>query len=759
MKLKIITLFTIVISLITSCKTTKYVAENPQIIPAPTSEIIKKEVFLLSPKVAVTYADDFKEVAQYLSAYLADNFHTSYGQQTPKAKHKIEFLVDKNIENSEGYNLKITTKGITISAATAKGAFYAVQSLKQLLPVSFENHTFKSKKVAVRCLEINDAPQFKYRGMHLDVSRHFFPVSYIKKYIDYLAMLKMNTFHWHLTDDQGWRIEIKKYPKLQEIAAYRNQTLMGHYSDKPHQFDGQKYGGYYTQKEVKEIVKYAQDRQITIIPEIEMPGHSQAAIAAYPALGCTGKPVNVATKWGVFDNIYCPKDETFTFLENVLNEVMELFPSQYIHIGGDEAPKTNWKKCNFCQQLIKKEGLKDEHELQSYFIRRIEKYLNSKGRKIIGWDEILEGGLAPNATVMSWRGTEGAISAAQQKHNVILTPNSNCYFDHYQSTNANEPIAIGGFLPLKKVYDFNPIPKELSAAQQQYVLGAQANVWTEYMATPQKVDYMIFPRILAMSEVLWTGTAHKNYSDFLVRVENFQKRLKAKNIHYANHLYEIDGDLKKRYGQLQYVLTTALKNKTIRYTVNGSEPTIHSEMYTHPIPVNKSFTLKAAVFSETEKLGSVFTQQLNYHLAVGKKIDLSVAPNAAYNAGGKQALINSVLGSTTRYGDKEWLGFAGDDVTITIDLGKKTNIKNIKMRFFNAKGSWIYAPKQVDFVFDTATETQQINSDDLLVNVKVSKKISTQFIRIKLTNYGVIPDGKQGAGNKSWLFVDEIVVE
>ncbi|MDP5092104.1 MAG: beta-N-acetylhexosaminidase, partial [Polaribacter sp.] len=414
----------------------------------------------------------------------------------------------------------INKNQIKISAKSSKGAFYAVQSLLQLLPPKTT-----SKSIAIQCLEIKDEPKFVYRGMHLDVSRHFFSVDFIKKYLDLMAMLKMNTFHWHLTDDQGWRIEIKKYPKLQEIAAFRKETLIGHFSDEPQQFDGKKYGGFYTQEQIKEIVSYASERQITVIPEIEMPGHSQAAIAAYPELGCTGKQIEVATKWGVFEDIYCTNENTFKFLEDVIDEVIPLFPGKYIHIGGDEAPKTQWKNCIHCQNLIKKEGLKDEHELQSYFITRMEKYINSKGKLIIGWDEILEGGLAPNATVMSWRGIQGAIDAAKQKHTVVLTPNSHCYFDYYQSDNEAEPLAIGGFLPLEKVYDFNPIPDELSTDESKFVLGVQGNVWTEYLSTPEKVEYMVFPRAIALAEVVWSSSENKNYTDFIHRLEFFNKRL------------------------------------------------------------------------------------------------------------------------------------------------------------------------------------------------------------------------------------------
>jgi hexosaminidase len=506
---------------------------KPAIIPIPLAQNIQEGTFLINNETQLVYDADFKSVALFLKGYIENG--SKIRLKASEGTHKIAFIKDTTIQNTEGYQLKVSKQGISILASTPKGAFYAIQSLRQLLPVNFENNTYGHNEIAVQCIEIEDEPQFKYRGMHLDVGRHFFSVDFIKKYIDLMSMLKMNTFHWHLTEDQGWRIEIKKYPKLNTIAAYRNETLIGHYTDQPHQFDGKKYGGYYTQDQVKDIVSYATERQITVIPEIEMPGHSQAAISAYPSLGCTGEQIEVATKWGVFEDIYCPKESTFQFLEDVIDEVITLFPGKYIHIGGDEAPKKRWKNCKHCQQLIKKKGLKDEHGLQSYFIARMEKYINSKGKQIIGWDEILEGGLAPNATVMSWRGTSGAIIAAKQHHDVILTPGTHCYFDHYQSTNTNEPLAIGGFLPLEKVYSFNPIPEELTKEEAKYVLGAQGNVWTEYIPTAKKVEYMAYPRAIALSEVVWSAPKNKNYDDFKIRLINYQKRLDARNVKYANH--------------------------------------------------------------------------------------------------------------------------------------------------------------------------------------------------------------------------------
>lgn len=528
---KIIT-FVVFSSLLFNCKKVETPGVQAQIIPVPSKQTMVDGQFVLNSSTGVNYNETFKVSAEFLKSFIEDG--SSIKLQN---SNDISFIKDSTITNPEGYKLNITPGNIEIKANTDQGAFYAVQSLRQILPPEFENGSYKEDNVSIPCVSIEDEPHFKYRGMHLDVGRHMFPVAFIKKYIDAIAMLKMNTFHWHLTEDQGWRIEIKKYPKLQEVSAYRNETLIGHYGDDPIRYDGKRYGGYYTQEEIKDVVAYAQQRFVTIIPEIEMPGHSQAAIAAYPELGCTGNQFNVVTTWGVFDEIYCSKDETFNFLEDVLDEVMELFPSKYIHIGGDEAPKTRWKACKVCQQRIKDEGLKDEHELQSYFISRIEKYLNSKGRQIIGWDEILEGGLAPNATVMSWRGIDGAIEAAKQHHNVILTPGDYCYFDKYQSEDIDkEPLAIGGYLPLEKVYNFNPVPEALTPEESIYVLGAQANVWTEYILDSKQVEYMVFPRILAMSEVDWSYLNNKDYSNFELRVKYFFKRLDALDINYAKHI-------------------------------------------------------------------------------------------------------------------------------------------------------------------------------------------------------------------------------
>ena len=758
-KKKHIILFLVLICF--ACQENKQIVIEPQIIPAPNNLNITAGEFYLSSNTNLIYDAELEPAVAYWESLFTPVFVLNTGKA-----NTMRFVLDKSIKNPEAYILDVNTEEITIKASSPKGVFYAVQSLIQLLPPEFIKDGFKSEGINIQTLKIEDNPEFSYRGMHLDVSRHMYPVEFIKKYIDALAMLKMNTFHWHLTDDQGWRIEIKKYPKLQEVAAYRKETLIGHYSNQPHQFDGKKYGGYYTQEEVKDIVAYAQKRFITVIPEIEMPGHSQAAIAAYPELGCSGEQVEVATKWGVFEDIYCPKEETFKFLENVLDEVVALFPSEYIHIGGDEAPKTQWKNSSESQALIKSEGLKDEHELQNYFITRMEKYLNSKGKQIIGWDEILEGGLAPNATVMSWRGTNGAVEAAKSGHNVVMTPTSHCYFDYYQSDNDDEPTAIGGYLPLEKVYGFNPIPEELNSEETKYILGAQGNIWTEYMPTSEQAEYMAFPRILAMSEVVWTNAENKNYEDFVSRVENFNKRLDVLDINYANHLFEINGEMISVNSKSFYKLETLTEGKDIRYTLDGNEPTIASEIYISQIPISESIELNASVFNAKEQLGQPFIQNINFHKAVGAKITIDKMPHKAYSGSGAEGLINGINGSDSRYGDKEWLGFWGEDIIVTINFSTPKKINSISTRFHNGNGQWIYAPEEIGFSFKLQEDGRTLNdinriknNGDIIVNhsYKIEPTTVSQ-IEIVVKNYGEIPEGKQGAGNKAWTFIDEIII-
>ena len=533
------------------------IAQNQiSIIPQPQTINNRSGNFILSGKTKINIkSPGALKSASFFNSYMQKMYGLSIPSITAKTSFKsqepeqmIVLGINKTLSTSkEAYSLDITPNTIKIEGADEAGVFYGIQSLIQLIPVEKN----KANSFIIPCLQIFDAPRFAYRGMHLDVSRHFFPSSFIKKYIDFIAMHKMNRFHWHLTDDQGWRIEIKKYPKLTDIGAYRNGTTIGRYPGTGN--TGTRYGGFYTQEEIKDIVKYASERYVEVIPEIELPGHASAAIAAYPELSCfpeestkhpekiawsgstTGKQVQQT--WGVFEDVFAPTETTFTFLENVFNEVLPLFPSKYIHIGGDECPKESWKRSAFCQQLIKEKNLKDEHGLQSYFITRVEKYINGKGKQIIGWDEILEGGLAPNALVMSWRGEKGGIEAAKQKHQVIMTPGEWMYFDHKQKQK-EDSVTIGGYTTVQKVYGYEPLPKQLSEEDAKYVLGAQANVWTEYITNTSKVEYMIFPRMSALSEVLWSSKEQRNWSQFEPRLQQAFKRYSFLGWNYSKAYFE-----------------------------------------------------------------------------------------------------------------------------------------------------------------------------------------------------------------------------
>ncbi len=523
-------------------------AQEVSIIPQPTSVTKKEGSFSISAKTTLQIKNAGQQkAANFLNKYLQEFYGFQLKVTVGNGAKNAISLVNTNSNAPKGtYTLESSSNGVVINGANEEGVFYGVQSLIQLLPIQ------KSSALSIPAVSIQDQPRFVYRGMHLDEGRHFFGMDFVKKYIDFIAMYKLNTFHWHLTEDQGWRIEIKKYPKLTTVGGFRNANIIGRYPGKGS--NNTRYGGFYTQAQIKEIVKYAADRFVTIIPEIEMPGHASAAIAAYPELSCfpnestpaiptmhsaatleaLKKPGTkiVQETWGVFDDVFTPTENTFTFLQNVLDEVMALFPSTYIHIGGDECPKESWKRSEFCQKLIKEKGLKDEHGLQSYFIGRIEKYLNSKGRQIIGWDEILEGGLAPNATVMSWRGEKGGIEAAKEKHNVIMTPGGWMYFDHQQNKK-EDSVTIGGYTTIQKVYSYEPLPKEMDPADYKYVLGAQANVWTEYMNNTAKAEYMVFPRISALSEVLWTNKENKSWPSFEKKLLHEFKRYDNFKINYS----------------------------------------------------------------------------------------------------------------------------------------------------------------------------------------------------------------------------------
>ncbi|MCX2739057.1 glycoside hydrolase family 20 protein [Pontibacter anaerobius] len=735
-------------------------AQNIHIIPKPASVQVKPGKFTITQNTTIAVADkEDRKAAEFLNEYLQEVYGFKLDIDKKEKKDYIRLSTRKPSKAAEkdAYTLNITEKGATIEGDTYAGTFYGLQSLIQLLPVA------KSTSLEVPAVVIQDAPRFSYRGMHLDVSRHMFPVSFIKKYIDYLALHKMNYFHWHLTEDQGWRLEIKKYPKLTEVGGYRDGTIIGRYPGTGN--DNKRYGGFYTQEEAKEIVKYAADRHVTVVPEIEMPGHSSAALTAYPYLGCPGTgPYKVEQTWGIFDDVYCAgKDSTFTFLQDVMDEVLAIFPSKYIHVGGDESPKANWKTCPLCQKRIKEEGLKDEHELQSYFIQRMEKYINSKGRTIIGWDEILEGGLAPNAIVMSWRGEEGGIAAAKQNHYVIMTPGSHLYLDHSQSQR-EDSVTIGGYTSVEKTYSYDPVPSELTATQAKYVLGAQGNVWTEYMKTPAKVEYQIFPRMTALSEVLWTAPEKKDWKDFEGRLLTQFKRYELWNTNYSNAFYDIKADITPTPDHQGVMVKLNAKTDLgeLKYAIKGKQP---ESVYTSPLVLKESAQVRGMYYKDNALVDSL-TLQLHVNKATGKQIALNEKPSGYFPGNGAFTLVDGILnkkGGRTH----ESIGFSGSDLEATIDLSAEQQISHVVVHALNAGGTYVYPPKAVEVYgsadgenfkpLGTANTVTQVEGSKAIIKVDFAPA-TIRFVKVVVRNQQRVPEGKQGEGEKAWLFLDEIQV-
>jgi len=734
------------------------------LIPKPKQISEQTGQFELNSSTMIL-ADETLFEAQFLKASIKEltNLDLKFTQNPVKNASIILLSLavpDTTVFDREAYQLLITNGRISITAADAHGLFYGIQTLLQMLPIQ------KSEAYKLTSLNIIDAPKYSWRGMHLDVCRHFFPISFIKRYIDYLSMYKMNTFHWHLTDDQGWRIEIKKYPELTKKGAWRKGSMVGHYNQQT--YDTIEYGGFYTQDEIKEVVAYAAQRHVTVVPEIEMPGHALAALTAYPQYSCTGGPFELAKGWGVFDDVFCPKEETFTFLQDILSEVIELFPSQYIHIGGDECPKVRWQKCSHCQSVIKREGLKGEHELQSYFITRIEKFVNSKGRKIIGWDEILEGGLAPNAAVMSWRGTEGGIEAAKQKHFVVMTPGSHCYFDHYQGEPKYEPISIGGNTSVEKVYGYQPTPAALSKEEAKYILGAQGNLWTEYISSQEHVEYMALPRMAALAEVVWGTSDAKMYLDFRGRLLKHFELLDKKGVNYSKSIYQLSSKITPNTDGPGIVLSlnTAFDPRNIKYSLNDEPLTPNSPAYNSVLLLTQNTKIKAAYFEQGKQKSSMIEQMVYVSKSTGKKINLKQQPGAKYAGDGAFSLVNGLFGdSVRRSGD--WIGFRPHSVDAVIDLGKETKIKELKINALKDQGSWIHYPKQVEvWVSKDGVKYQRIAIKSTKSIHEAAGKLHfnlgeqlCRYVKVIAVNAGKIPEGNPGAGSDAWLFVDEIWIE
>lgn len=733
----------------------------PALIPVPVNAQYGQGFCTISKQTAIDAGKEWR----YVSAFLNDLIKQEIGNSLPVIENTNRVSVRLRtdtllVREPEGYLLEVNGFNVNLTAHDPAGMMHGIQTLRQLWKK--ESGTLK-----VPVARIHDYPRFSYRGMHLDVCRHFFPVSFIKQYIDLLSLYKFNTFHWHLTDDQGWRIEIKKYPRLQTVAAWRDETMIGHKKELPHRFDGKRYGGYYTQEQVKEIVQYAAGRQITVIPEIEMPGHAQAALAAYPQLGCTGGPYKTATFWGVFDDVFCAgKDSTFSFLQDVLDEVLPLFPSDYIHIGGDECPKTRWKACPRCQQRIRSENLHNEDELQSYFISRITKYLQSKGKKVMGWDEVLEGGLAKGVTVMSWRGTAGAVEAARMQHDAIMTTEDEYYFDHYQSLYPAEPVAAGGYTPLKEVYTYQPLPDSIDQSLLKYIKGVQGQLWSEYLPDTQQAAYMLLPRAIALAEVAWSPAQSLQYDDFLQRLRKQPPVLNKLGLSMAGNFDEISYTIDQvQRGILTFHLHSSNREAVIRYTSDGSLPDRNSRVYSGLLHSGRdnNGVVRAQLFRNGMPFGRMFELSWNIHKAMGAAISVTNLPSGKFG-GPAVKLVNGISGSH-RYNDGQWVGFTRDFEAV-IDLGIEMGIDKVGANVLNYAWQRMWPPVELNvYASGNGEEYTKIGElKDFTVNGinkarVVVKNVKARYIKFTGRHPGIIPAGKYGAGSTALVMIDELIVE
>lgn len=747
--------------------------QKVSIIPQPVSLQLDKGNFTIDARTTISYnkADkSLKATANFLASGIKKISGINLSQNKANFK-KIEFKISPTNEiGEEGYLLNVTAYGVKITANTNEGLIYGIQSLFQVLPQIRTNAAMN-----VPCMQVKDYPRFKWRGMHLDVSRHFFSVDMVKEYIELLAYYKMNTFHWHLVDDQGWRIEIKKYPKLTEIGAWRVDHNDKVWSYRPQAKEGEEatYGGFYTQEEIKDVVKFAVERGVNIVPEIEMPGHVASAIASYPELSCSQKhqlPLTGGDYTNMSSNYCAGNDEVFNFNEDVLTEVMALFPSKYIHIGGDEVDKTSWKSCEKCQKRMQNENLKTEEELQSYFIKRIEKFIVGKNRKMIGWDEILEGGLAQEAVVMSWRGEKGGIEAAKMNHEVIMTPGNPVYFDHYQAGPDGEPLAIGGMNTLKKVYDYEPIPKELPSENSKYILGAQANLWTEYITTNEGVEYMILPRMLALAEVVWSPATSKDWSSFNQRLKWHFRGFQQKGLRYSEGSNKITITPRIENEQLSVALSSEILGCDIYYTLDGSDPNGNSIKYNAPFLIDKTETVRAASVCDG-KVSTGIPSKLDFsiHKASAKKVSYLNNPSSSYPANGNNTLTDGVRGTFNV--SKYWHGFYAKDLVATIDLGETTPVRKISLGCLQNTGDWIFLPKAVKFEISVdGLNYKEVGQEIMPLNkVKDSKAIynfatsfvpqQAKYVRVTAKILPELPKEHNGEGKPAWLFADEIIVE
>ena len=745
---------------------------NYQIIPIPQEIVMGQDgAFTLANGTKVMYPEGNEKMqknAQFLADYVKELTGNTLSVEAGTDGKGIVLQVTPNEAQPEGYQLKVAADKVVINGGSEAGVFYGIQTLRKSIPAG------QGINVSLPAVEINDAPRFSYRGAMLDVSRHFFPVEDIKSFIDMLALHNINRFHWHLSDDQGWRIEIKSRPLLTEKGSKRTETVIGRNSGK---YDGIPHEGFYTQEQIKEVIAYAADQHITIIPEIDLPGHMQAALHAYPELGCTGGPYEVWTQWGVSDNVLCAgNDDVLKFIEDVFAEIVELFPSEYIHVGGDECPKTRWKECPKCQARIKELGIKGdskhtaEEYLQSFIINHAEKFLNSKGRQMIGWDETLEGGLAPNATVMSWRGEGGGIEAAKQKHDVIMSPNTYLYFDYYQTKDIdNEPLAIGGYLPLENVYNYEPMPKSLTPEEQKYIIGVQANLWVEYIATLSHIQYMELPRMAALSEIQWSGAEKKNYDCFLSRLPQLTDLYNVKGYNYATHAFDITARLVPNTAEEALEVTfKTIDNCPVYYTLDGTEPTTASAKYEGTLKLKESCVIKAMGVRATGNT-RVFSEEIKIHKASFRPITMLQPINEQYKFEGAGVLLDGLKGNFN-YKTGRWIAFYKNDMEAVIDMKQPTEISSVSISTLVEKGDWVFdARKFAVSISEDGKNFKEIakeeypamtldNPNQIYDHVLTFDPVKTQYIKVYVQPEHKLPNWHGGKGLQSFIFIDEITV-
>lgn len=757
-----------------ACSEKRTLNSDYEIIPKPLDVNCKGDAsFLLKDGVAVIYPENNRKM-QDNAEFLVDYVERQTGVKlTSHAGMPVDgaicLTLDLNDDNAEAYKLIVNDKRVCISGASEAGVFYGIQTLRKSLPVA------QDINVNLSAVEIYDKPRFAYRGAMLDVARHFYTVDEVKTFIDMLALHNINRFHWHLTDDQGWRIEIKKYPKLMSVASERKETVVGRWYSGI--YDGKPYGGYYTQDELRDVIDYAAKRHITIIPEVDLPGHMQAALTAYPELGCTGGPYEVRTIWGVSQDVLCVgNDFTLQFVKDVLSEVADIFPSEYIHIGGDECPKVRWEKCPKCQERIKSLGLKSdakhtkEQRLQSYMIQEAAKYLKEKGKRIIGWTEILEGGLVPDATLMSWIGESGGIEAAHQHHDVIMTPNTYLYFDYYQSKKVeDEPLAIGGYLPIEKTYNYEPMPKELTEEEQQYIKGVQANLWTEYIPVFSQVQYMVLPRLGAAAEVQWTDPSKKDYKDFLRRVPHLVAVYDCYGWNYATHVYDVNVDMKAdTVNHVLNVQLSTMADDPIYYTLDGQDPTEKSLKYTKPFTIDQSVVLKTMAV-HPDRTSKISVDTIRFNKATLKPVVLLQPNESRFSPDGPVVLVDGRNGNHS-FDTGAWLAVAGNDLEAVINMQAETILSSASVHVYVRKDAWLFDARgfSVSVSSDNKNykevasqeykQMQESDSDGIIEHELSFDPCKATYVKIKVISEKSMPDWHWDAGKAPFLLVDEIIL-